>query len=58
MSRELVSGRLQTLLGDLSSQLGLGDQEYDLEEPGAFIACVSTVGNVVITVIVTRQNLF
>lgn len=40
MSRELVSGRLQTLLGDLSSQLGLGDQEYDLEEPGAFIACV------------------
>ncbi|XP_063611857.1 uncharacterized protein LOC134785444 [Penaeus indicus] len=40
MSRELVSGRLQTLLGDLNSQLGLGDQEYDLEEPGAFIACV------------------
>lgn len=40
MSRELVSGRLQTLLGDLNSQLGLGDQEYDLEDPGAFIACV------------------
>ncbi|KAG7153697.1 Serendipity locus protein alpha-like [Homarus americanus] len=42
-SRELVSIRLQTLLTDLHSHVGLGDAEYDLGEAGSFITCVDNI---------------
>ncbi|CAL4123045.1 unnamed protein product, partial [Meganyctiphanes norvegica] len=42
-ARDLIANRLKTLLSDLRVHVGVGNNEYDMDEPGMFVKSIDKV---------------